>query len=253
MELTRGEFYLQPIRQDTKLYSNKGSLMQGMLMERLRSSYAEVLHKSELKPYSQYLYQSKTRGSVWVLHTLTQAAAEEIWQVAKMRQLSSFQLSHNDCEIKVVERRFTQISEDELLSQTFFQACPKTVRIQFLTPTAFKTDGKYLNYPTVRHFFQSLLNKFNAVSSESMLESEHILEDLEQNISIIGYRLQSTQFSMEGVRIPSFLGTLTLRVGGPQQMANLVYMLLQFGTYSGVGIKTAMGMGGIRIVERSEK
>ena len=39
-------------------------------------------------------------------------------------------------------------------------------------------------------------------------------------------------------------------MSGPQQMVNLMHMLLHFGTYSGVGIKTAMGMGGFQIEER---
>ena len=33
-------------------------------------------------------------------------------------------------------------------------------------------------------------------------------------------------------------------------MVNLMHMLLRFGTYSGIGIKTAMGMGGLQIEER---
>lgn len=251
MELVRGEFRLCQVQQDIKLNSSKGSLMQGMMMERIRTSYGETLHKSELKPYSQYLYLQKTDDPIWVLNTLTQDASEEVWQIAGLKNLSNFRLTHNDWEIQVVERKFTNLSEDDLLEQTFFRSCPRVVQIQFVTPTSFKTGGGYLNYPTVRHVFQSLLNKFNAVSSSSKLDVETILEDIVQNVSIIKYRLQSTQFGLENVRIPSFIGSLTLRISGPQQIVNLIYMLLRFGTYSGVGIKTAMGMGGLRIVERS--
>ena len=35
-------------------------------------------------------------------------------------------------------------------------------------------------------------------------------------------------------------------------MSKYVKMLVRFGEYSGVGIKTAMGMGAIRIVERGK-
>lgn len=253
MKLMQGKFCLQSMQQDVRLYSRKGSLMQGVIMERIRPTYGEVLHRSELKPYSQYLYFQKDIGPVWVLNTLTQEASEEMWNVAGLRQLSLFRLSHDNCDIQVTERQITCLSEDDLLSQTFFQTCPRTVRIQFITPTSFKTQGIYQNYPTVRHLFQSLLNKFNAVSSGSQVDQESVLEDIEQNTAIIGYRLQSTQFSVEKVRIPSFLGALTLRINGPQQLVNLVYMLLRFGTYSGVGIKTAMGMGGMHIIEKGEE
>lgn len=251
MELIRGEFQLCPVQQDIKLNSSKGSLMQGMMMERIRTPYGEILHKSELKPYSQYLYLQKADNPTWVLNTLTQGAAEEVWHIADLKNLSGFRLTHNDWEIRVAERRFERLSEDDLLEHTFFHNCPRIVHVQFVTPTAFKTGGKYQNYPTVRHLFQSLLNKFNAFSSSSKLDAEDILDDIERNTTVIKYRLQSTQFSLENVRIPSFIGLLTLKTSGPQQMVNLIYMLLCFGTYSGVGIKTAMGMGGLRIIERS--
>ena len=252
MELTRGEFQLCSEQQDAvKLNYNKGSLMQGMIIERIRPSYGELLHKSELKPYSQYLYLPRVGNPLWVLNTLTHEAAEEIWSTADLKGLSTFQLTHNEWKIKVSNRSFSYLSEDELLEQTFFKKCPRIVQIQFVAPTSFKTGGSYLNYPTIRHLFQSLMNKFNAVSSNSNLDVETILADIEQNTSIVRYRLQSTLFGLENVQIPSFVGSLTLKISGPQQIVNLVYMLLQFGTYSGVGIKTAIGMGGLRIIERS--
>ena len=84
MELTRGEFQLCSEQQDAvKLNYNKGSLMQGMIMERIRPSYGELLHKSELKPYSQYLYLPRVGNPLWVLNTLTHEAAEEIWSTAQ--------------------------------------------------------------------------------------------------------------------------------------------------------------------------
>ena len=52
MKLMQGKFCLQSMQQDVRLYSRKGSLMQGVIMERIRPTYGEVLHRSELKPYS---------------------------------------------------------------------------------------------------------------------------------------------------------------------------------------------------------
>ena len=58
---------------------------------------------------------------------------------------------------------------------------------------------------------------------------------------------------MEGIRIPAFLGTVTLKIDGPQQMVNLIHLLLRFGEFSGVGIKCAMGMGAIELLEKKEQ
>lgn len=54
---------------------------------------------------------------------------------------------------------------------------------------------------------------------------------------------------MEGIRVPAFLGSLTLRLTGTQTMANFANMLFEFGTYSGIGIKTGLGMGAYELVK----
>jgi CRISPR-associated endoribonuclease Cas6 len=122
-----------------------------------------------------------------------------------------------------------------------------------VTPTSFKSGGEYLIYPTVRLLFQSLIKKYDAVSEATEIYTPEVLRDLEENIAVIGYRLRSTFFGVEGVKVPAFVGELTIKIGGPQQLVNLAYMLLRFGTFSGAGIKTAMGMGGLELVERRTK
>lgn len=42
MKLMQGKFYLQSMQQDVRLYSRKGSLMQGVIMERIRSVEEQV-------------------------------------------------------------------------------------------------------------------------------------------------------------------------------------------------------------------
>ena len=100
--------------------------------------------------------------------------------------------------------------------------------------------------PDVRYIFQSLMNKYSASSDELEMYDEETLEQLAGNSSIVRYRLQSVFFPLEGVKIPSFKGELTMRVGGSETMARYARLLAGFGEYSGIGIKTAMGMGGIR-------
>ena len=95
-----------------------------------------------------------------------------------------------------------------------------------------------------------MIQKYDAVRAQTEIAEDDLLEDLQRFISVIGYNLRSTFFSVEGVTIPSFTGTLLLKISGPQQLVNLVHLLLRFGTYSGVGIKTAMGMGALQLIEK---
>ena len=110
-----------------------------------------------------------------------------------------------------------------------------------------------MNYPSIRWIFQSLMNKHDFVDGENQLYDEEVLETLEQKCYISQYRLRSTFFSIEGVRIPSFLGSITICVKGNQSIVNLVNYLLMFGEYSGVGIKASMGMGAIQIEHKERK
>ena len=52
---------------------------------------------------------------------------------------------------------------------------------------------------------------------------------------------------MENFRIPAFVGNIRIKIKGTIASKNLINLLLDFGTYSGVGLKTSLGMGGIDI------
>ena len=150
----------------------------------------------------------------------------------------------------ILERQTTDQTEEELMQQTFFAECSRKVRLRFITPCSFKSQGVYQIFPSIRLMFQSLVNRYDAMSEKNSVFYPELLEDLEQHTMITEYRLQSRLFGVEGISIPSYQGHITLRMSGPQQMVNLMHMLLRFGTYSGIGIKTAMGMGGLQMEER---
>ena len=83
--------------------------------------------------------------------------------------------------------------------------------------------------------------------------SEDTLEQLTNSTEIVDYNLRSLRFGLEGVRIPSFLGKIRIRIHGSQTMINFANLLFHFGNYSGIGIKTALGMGSVRITEQRRK
>ena len=89
----------------------------------------------------------------------------------------------------------------------------------------------------------------DTAAQDSTIYSEEMVEEFEQYAEITDYRLRSVRYSLEGVRIPSFVGDCTIRIRGPQQLANVAHMLAQYGKYSGVGIKTGLGMGAMTVAE----
>lgn len=250
MVLTRAEIVLQT-NSEKRLNSSIGSLLQGVLMQHIDPVYGEVLHRSELKPYSQFesFEPSKIK---WTVQTLTEEAEQQIMDPLLTRDFTSVHLEHKDLELPVVSKTVTRLTEEELMKQTFFAECARKVRVRFATPCSFKSQGVYQIFPSIRLLFQSLVNKYDAMSEKNTVFYPELLETLEQHTRITEYRLQSKLFGLEGISIPSYQGHITLKMSGPQQMVNLMHMLLHFGTYSGVGIKTAMGMGGFQIEERKQ-
>lgn len=231
---------------------NMGSLMQGAFMERIDPTYAEVLHRSELKPYSQFL--SCRNGSIkWAVRALTEESERQIAPRLLDPTWEDIFLTQKRMTLHIKERNIHRLTAEELLEQTFFSQCPRTVSILFLTPTAFKANGIYQNYPTVHHIFQSLINRYNTVNENTELPVESTLESILHYVSISKYNLHSTTYGIEGVQIPAFQGNLTMKLSGPQQLVNLIHMLLCFGGYSGVGIKTAMGMGAIQVIKQRRR
>ncbi|MDE7307747.1 MAG: CRISPR system precrRNA processing endoribonuclease RAMP protein Cas6, partial [Lachnospiraceae bacterium] len=70
---------------------------------------------------------------------------------------------------------------------------------------------------------------------------------------IVQYQLKSIFYCIGKNKIPAFIGQITVKVNGPQLMVNFANLLFRFGEYSGIGIKTAMGMGNIKLLERDKK
>ena len=119
--------------------------------------------------------------------------------------------------------------------------------LRFQTPTAFKSQGQYLNLPTSRLIVQSLLQKWNGCFPDCPIEDEdgQGMETIAAGLRCRRFRLRDQMYYLKGNSIPGFVGEMTLenRLSGFHR--ELADALLLFSGYSGVGIKTALGMGGV--------
>lgn len=115
------------------------------------------------------------------------------------------------------------------------------------TPTAFKRQGKYINFPDMQLIYQSLMNRYSAISEDMDMRDKETLEQLVENSEIVRYRLKTVKFPLEKVEIVGFQGEIGIYIRGTDTMARYARMLFRFGEYAGVGIKTSIGMGSIKI------
>ena len=59
------------------------------------------------------------------------------------------------------------------------------------------------------------------------------------------YNLHTTRYLLKETRIPSFLGSVTIEARLAPPLLEFWNALLSFAPYGGIGIKTALGMGGV--------
>lgn len=229
-----------------RLHYNWGYALYGMLAQRAERDYMARLHEQNFTPINQYLtVKANGQEGVWTINLLGQEAVEQIAPI--LRADDSWYSEYHQASLKV-----KAIHESPLLSEEEFcaavltaqQAVPRRVKLIFKTPCGFKSQERYQIFPSTDLIVKSLLRNWQGFAQAVFLDDEDTRQQLIDYSHIVDYQLRSCKYPLKGVRIPAFIGSLTLSIAGPDALARLYFMLLNFSQYSGLGIKTALGMGG---------
>ena len=231
---------------DTKdIDYRKASLLQGVLLERLDTNYVDFLHQQQMHPYSQYVSRTD-KGVVWQIQTLNKEAYEQII-VRFMNSPLDFELRHNGLRFAAMDQRLETIAISDLMAPFYNEQAVRSMTMDILTPTAFRQNGHYVILPDIRLICQNLMQRFSVVSGNMDMMDHEALAQIEDNTFVSKHRIQSRLFPLEGHSLPGFCGSVTLRCQGTETMVRYLRMLLNFGEFAGVGIKTAVGMGAMRL------
>lgn len=119
--------------------------------------------------------------------------------------------------------------------------------LRFRTPTAFKSRGQYVSLPTPWLLLQSLARRWNSAFPACPIidEDGQGLQALAEGLRFPRFRLESRGYCLKGSSIPGFVGEVAVESGLTGFHRHLAGLLLLFAPYAGVGIKTALGMGGV--------
>lgn len=250
--LTKLQITFEKPNDDFSFHS--GSLFHGALMQLVDRDFATEMHSESIRPYSQSITYNDDK-IFWTVCTLTEKAKVNMMDVLLSDSFQSLYIEHKDIVLKVIDKKIiSQITYDELFKKVYLENNYQNYETyKFYTPTAFKSDGYYINIPNIYLIFNSILTKYDAFSSTTELKDENLLLEICNRVNISSYKLHSSSFSLEGVKIPSFVGEFTISVHGDERLKKLISMLLEFSSYSGVGIKTALGMGATKKQIRKEK
>ncbi|KAI4447912.1 CRISPR-associated endoribonuclease Cas6 [Eubacterium plexicaudatum ASF492] len=224
----------------------QSSNLQGVLMQRIDKEYAAILHEQGLKPYSQYALGGTQKE--WRIKTLTAQAYERIIHPLLDDRFQEFVIEKKQMHVRICGKTVRVTPYRQLLDEFYSDRCGRYLNLEFVTPAAFKSSGRYVILPELRYIYQSMMQKYGAATADLQLPDEDLLRQLTACSSIVQYRLRSTSFPLEGVKIPSFKGEIGIKINGTDTMAKYAGLLAGFAEFSGIGIKTAIGMGGIRLL-----
>lgn len=223
----------------------KSSVLQGVLMERLDTAYIDFLHRQQMHPYSQYVVTTED-GPVWHIQTLNEEAYENIIKKF-LHGRDSFTLRHTGQKVFIRYHQVDFLKKTDLLDAFYYEQAGRDFPLEFLTPTAFRQNNRYVILPDIRLICQNLMMKYTMSSRTVDMMDEEALEQIVEHCFIKRHRIQSKLFPVEGSTIPGFVGSVTIHCKGTETMARYFRLLLDFGEFSGVGVKTAVGMGAMRL------
>lgn len=239
---------IQAENENSLLHHNWGYALYGMLVEQLSEACAEWLHESNFNPISQHLtvFERGKRG-IWTINLLGEQAITEILPVLLAKKDWHSDFHQTDLHVtNLVESRTmteTQFCQEFLTSADV----SRRIRVAFKTPCSFKSQEQYQLFPNTEWLIKSLLRKWHGFAQEVLLEDKEAQQQLIEHIHITQYQLKSIQYPLKSVKIPAFIGWITINISGPDALARLIHLLFGFAVYSGIGIKTALGMGGCQI------
>ena len=227
--------------EDTRIPQAWAYRLYGWLMSQLSSEFGDQLHLQGEHPISHSLYCSQEKSSlIWTVNLLNDVVRQTISPVLE----SVKEIPLHESTLPVLETRIFPIVSAEELIYSGRSRSESRAKIFFLSPCAFKQAGRYTIFPQENLILQSLTVHWNMAFPEYALADSDALQALQQGLHIVDYNLHTTRYLLKETRIPSFLGNVTIEARLAPPLLELWNALLSFAPYSGIGIKTTLGMGG---------
>ncbi len=203
--------------------------------------YAEGKHK----PFTVSALQQGPEGAAWfritsMIPALTRILAEMDHEVIHSVRLATQKLRLMGLTLIRTQHPWARReSFDELLEVREIPLPGDKVRFMFASPTAFEGDNPGRLFPLPGLVFRYLAESWNTHSGEPIEEEE--IEKVCSGLTVVSFNVETHPADLGRYKEPGFVGDCTYRV--PPDLHPTVALLSAFSFYSGIGIRTTMGMG----------
>lgn len=238
------EIMLQPLDEARRITASHAYRCYGWLMDQVPEKYGDKLHNDGFTPISQCLITDrKNQRIIWKVSLLNDEAIQIL--DGCLTSLSAMEI--DEMKIKAALQKVKSISELSELADANDSVDVQRISIDFISPTSFKINGRYAIFPDTDHIVSSIVQQWEHVFPESTISDKDAIEMLKKSLLISDYRLRGSRFYMKNSCIHGFAGKIIVssHLAGPMQ--EIWRMMLSLAEYTGIGIKTALGMGGVRV------
>lgn len=240
--------YRFAVLSEEKLPPSRAYALYSSLQSMLDPEIAGWLHSQGETPVSQFLYFNRAQNQyIWQISLLGQDAVCAISPL--LESLNVLTLNTGNLVLRKLDVSIIPASELVALAQ-HSDASSRT-ELHILTPVAFKQNGVYTVLPSEKLVLQSLVNKWTTTFPKYPLDDSDAFDMILRKLRIIDYSIRTTRYPLKNVYIPGFTGKLIIHSPLPAPMLEIWKLLLSFSEYSGIGIKTALGMGGVAVIENN--
>ncbi len=239
-----------------------GRAAQAWLLDSVRSVdpvLADTLHAGQTRrPYTVSAPRG-VEGERWLRITSVSPDLSAVLAESILPNLSSaIRLAGTEIKVTAVdggEHSWSGQSDFETLARQAFDAEPQRLGLEFATPTAFHREGLIVPLPLPSLVYGSLIHAWDLFSPVSL--PIPLRDFVERYVGIARHRIATrmVQFGDSEQHI-GFTGTCSyalmrqertgLSVDEYRQRAQTLALLTRFAFYTGVGVRTAVGMGQVR-------
>lgn len=217
--------------------------LYGMLMEKTNAEFAASIHNQSATPIAQYV-SPRGKSALWRISLFGEEAVDMLTPFLEKAET----LELNDGKLRVLEKKCETISGNkELLAIAHETSDAALWRASFISPCTFKTAGEYALFPTVPLLINSMTSRLDALNEGLLVSDPDMINMLTQGLRISSYNLHSQSFHLKGANVPGFCGSMRLYARLSPPAMEIWKLLSVFSGFSGVGVKCALGMGGLTI------
>ncbi|MGN0692912.1 MAG: CRISPR system precrRNA processing endoribonuclease RAMP protein Cas6 [Oscillospiraceae bacterium] len=212
--------------------------IHGAVMKNIPTEYAAKLHISGYHPYSVYAFPYGS-GYIIRVSALNEEAKVITDVMSEVKKITLYGIPERLTVTDVFPG--DPVSAEKAAGSIN----GRMIRTELVTPAMIKTGGRPCNLPDIPRYFYSVILKYNSFEKDELSYDDFLSAF---NMSVLDrYSFESVKYNVSGNIFPGMSGYFDIILAGNKKQTELLKKVFAYASYCGIGGKTGMGMGGIRI------